>query len=403
MIILLSVISIFCILGLGVVSLRRVVFTCAAVLGTDPSPEERSERPDILVIVPARNEAAVVGECLDRLRELDWPRDRLRILAVDDASTDHTLEILRAKEKEDARVRVLAREAHEGAGGKGAVLREAVRAEPFGEYIYVVDADGRVAPDALKILMSGLSKPGYAAAQGAMWPENPGAGAAAFYVAVESCVHQGITLTGARRLGATVSLLGSNYLVRREALESVGGFNSESRLEDLDLTMALLNAGLRVDFEPRAESTIMASPRTRDAASQHRAWSHGFFQVAAARLPGILRASDSLLKKADRMIFVLGYFDRPLMGVYAVCALAATLLGRAFAPWWILGIVLAIPAMQCLAALRLRRRPPGDYARLIIMPAGLVVDALTHFAAFFDFLSGKPKPWRRTSRRRSHD
>lgn len=46
--------------------------------------------PNTVVLVPAWNEAAVLGTTIDQLMALDYPRDRLRVYIVDDASTDDT-------------------------------------------------------------------------------------------------------------------------------------------------------------------------------------------------------------------------------------------------------------------------------------------------------------------------
>src|SRR5450432_4150731 len=46
--------------------------------------------PRTAILVPAWNEAAVIGASIERLMLLDYPRASLRIFVVDDASTDET-------------------------------------------------------------------------------------------------------------------------------------------------------------------------------------------------------------------------------------------------------------------------------------------------------------------------
>ena len=53
--------------------------------------------PRTAILVPAWNEAAVVGASIDRLMRLEYPRESLRIFVVDDASTDATPEVIQAK------------------------------------------------------------------------------------------------------------------------------------------------------------------------------------------------------------------------------------------------------------------------------------------------------------------
>jgi len=46
--------------------------------------------PRTAILLPAWNEAAVIGTSIDRLMLLDYPMDSLRIYVIDDASTDAT-------------------------------------------------------------------------------------------------------------------------------------------------------------------------------------------------------------------------------------------------------------------------------------------------------------------------
>jgi len=53
--------------------------------------------PRTAIVIPAWNEAAVIGTSIDRLMLLDYPRNALRIFVVDDASTDDTPDVVLAK------------------------------------------------------------------------------------------------------------------------------------------------------------------------------------------------------------------------------------------------------------------------------------------------------------------
>ncbi len=56
----------------------------------DPDAGASANAPGIVVIIPARNEAANIGPCLESLRRQDYPADCFRIVVVDDHSTDDT-------------------------------------------------------------------------------------------------------------------------------------------------------------------------------------------------------------------------------------------------------------------------------------------------------------------------
>jgi chlorobactene glucosyltransferase len=64
--------------------------------------------PTVAVIVPARDEASNVGPCLTSVLAQSYPRDRLRLIMVDDQSTDATAAIARSLARGDPRLVVLA-------------------------------------------------------------------------------------------------------------------------------------------------------------------------------------------------------------------------------------------------------------------------------------------------------
>ena len=59
--------------------------------------------PRVAVLVPAWNEEAVIGATIDRFMSLEYPRARLRVYVIDDASTDATADVV-----EDRAVRLVA-------------------------------------------------------------------------------------------------------------------------------------------------------------------------------------------------------------------------------------------------------------------------------------------------------
>ncbi len=93
-----------------------------------------SPGPRISVVIPVYNEAATVAEVVRRVEATGLARE---IIIVDDGSTDGTVELVRALEKEHTEVRAFF---HPSNRGKGAALRTGFAAVT-GDVVIIQDAD----------------------------------------------------------------------------------------------------------------------------------------------------------------------------------------------------------------------------------------------------------------------
>lgn len=124
-----------------------------------PQDADPPDWPSVVALVPARDEAALVGACVTSLLQQDY-RGRLAIIVIDDESSDGTAEAAKAAAAACAgqeRLALLAG-APRPPGWSGKVwamaqgLEEALRREPAPERLLFCDADIALAPDALTTL-----------------------------------------------------------------------------------------------------------------------------------------------------------------------------------------------------------------------------------------------------------
>ena len=115
--------------------------------------EERHEiknYPTVAVAVPCWNEEKTLSATLDSLLKLDYPKDKLSIIVVDDGSTDKTLAIAKVYEFNNPKqIKVLTK----ANGGKHTAVNLALensKSDLFG----CLDADSFVTPSTLKIIVS---------------------------------------------------------------------------------------------------------------------------------------------------------------------------------------------------------------------------------------------------------
>src|SRR5262245_46782522 len=125
-----------------------------------PPADAPKHWPEVAAVVPARNEAPVVGEAVRSLLCQDYP-GKLRIILVDDQSGDGTGDAARAAAAEvnaADRLRVISGQAlpHGWTGKMWAVQQGTLELEQFAagaKYVWLTDADIAHEPDSLRGLV----------------------------------------------------------------------------------------------------------------------------------------------------------------------------------------------------------------------------------------------------------
>lgn len=107
-----------------------------------------SRYPSVTIIVPCYNEEHAVFRSLKSLFELDYPKDKLHLILVDDGSTDGTLSILKRFEKKK-NVEIY----HKENGGKYTALNLGL-SKTKTEFVGCLDSDSLVHPQALKRIIN---------------------------------------------------------------------------------------------------------------------------------------------------------------------------------------------------------------------------------------------------------
>ncbi len=401
-------------LGLGplaVFALRRILFTLTLLRSQPPLPPadatqygRTAVRPDptVLILVPIRNEPQSIPGLCAALDALDYPRPQWQVALIDDGPTDdipHERGTLRQHTAIEAAVAIRPgwQALHLPVNvGKAQALNHGLAHIPFGEIVFIFDVDSRPQPDCLRWAVRAFADARVAAVSGRLVAVNALTSPAAYYTAVESLVHQLVTLRGKDVLRLGPPLLGSNNGYRRAALAQVGGFRPGAFLEDSDLTLALLRAGYTTRFVPQAVASHRVPATLRGYIRQHIRWGRGFNDVARDHLPGLL--TDPRLSwplRLELALFAVGYLDRLAL----LWAVAMALLGIEPVVLWIgIGISLTLPLVQIIAALAFSRAAAGYWWRLPLIPAFFVVDTGTALWAMAATLLNLPRLWHKTDR-----
>lgn len=240
--------------------------------------------PRIAVLIPAWNEGRVIGPAIERLLQLEYPADRLRVFVIDDASTDDTPEVVAAKSAaHPGRVVHLRRE--QGGQGKAHTLNhglDVVLADEWTESVLIMDADVIFARDSLRKLSRHLADEKVGAVTAYIAEGSRDRNYLTRFIAIEYVIGQ----LSARRTqnvgGAIACLAGGAQLHSRANLEAIGGRIPTGTLaEDTMTTFEGQLKGRRMVFEPQAV-VLAEEPRTIDALWKQRLrWARGNVQLTS--------------------------------------------------------------------------------------------------------------------------
>jgi cellulose synthase/poly-beta-1,6-N-acetylglucosamine synthase-like glycosyltransferase len=238
--------------------------------------------PRTAILVPAWNEEAVIAASIDRLMLLDYPRDRLRICVVDDASTDRTPEVIQAKMREfPGSVVHMRRE--QGGQGKAHTLNHGLARlleDEWMEALLIMDADVIYEPASLKKMTRHLADPEVGAVTAYIKEGSRPGNYMTRFIGYEYITAQAAARRSQNVLGVLACLAGGAQLHSRANIEAIGGrIDTTSLAEDTFTTFKTQLAGRRVVFEPHA--VVWAEePGSIDALWKQRLrWARGNVQV----------------------------------------------------------------------------------------------------------------------------
>lgn len=229
--------------------------------------------PPVAVLVPAYNEEKVIERTVRAVLNSDYPL--LRVLVIDDGSSDRTLEVAREKFKDEiaaGRVTVLTKPN----SGKADALNYALQ-HVTEEFFVGIDADTIIHPRAISELVPHFLDPQVAALAGNakvgnrvnLWTR---------WQALEYVTSQNFERRALDVLAAVTVVPGAIGAWRTEYVRAAGGYHHDTVAEDADLTMALLQRGYRVQYEDRALAFTEAPTTANGLMRQRFRWSFGILQ-----------------------------------------------------------------------------------------------------------------------------
>jgi len=320
-------------------------------------------RPDPLVsiIIPCRNENAHIFDCLESIFEQHDVPGGFEIIVADGMSDDGTRETLEMIACRDRRVRIIDNPDRITPCGMNAGIRAA-----RGQYIAIMGAHHRYAPDYLRASLAVLKETG---------ADNVGGsvifiGESWLQEAIAIAHHSGFAAGGARWHniqydGPADTVFGGVY--RREVFERIGLMDEELvRNQDDEFNLRLTRAGGKIWQSPRIRSWSM--PRESLSALFRQYLQYGYWKVRVIQKHKLPASVRHLVPGS----FVL------LLGILSLASLSWHP-----AAWGLLGLVTTYALFNLTASI-LTAYTNG----LVFFPVLPLVFATYHFAYGYGFLCG---------------
>jgi cellulose synthase/poly-beta-1,6-N-acetylglucosamine synthase-like glycosyltransferase len=308
----------------------------------DPSPATYTtgtELPRVAIQVASFNEPVeVVEECLESVLALDYPAERRVIQLLDDSTIEATAqELARFCSRRGIQYHHRATRR----GFKAGALNDGLAALPANvELLAVVDSDYTVGPRFLRAVVEAFRDPQLAFVQTPQAYRNvTSTRFARWYALADAFFYHVVQPVRARHQSAI--FCGTMGVLRRTAVESVGGWSESCVTEDAELSVRLLAGGWRMAYDARLFGRGLAPLSMEGVRSQHRRWAFGGVQMLRMNR-GQLR-SPRLTARQRRDFWVGGMFWTD--GIFFL-GMAATLAAVAVGSWF--GLALPSPASAAL-------------------------------------------------------
>jgi 1,2-diacylglycerol 3-beta-glucosyltransferase len=299
-------------------------------------PDVRADRGEGFLwvfLVPALNEEVTIADSVERLTAMSLANRR--IVVIDDGSEDATPQILAAIDHPD--LHVIRRTAPDARLGKAAALNHAYRelGAVIGDHdrsavvVVVVDADGRLHPDAAEYAAAHFAEPEVGGVQSLVRIYNRDS-VLGWFQDIEFSIYGRLFQAG-RNAWGTAGMGGNGQFNRLAALDDVadaGGPWRNRLTEDQDLGLRLIAAGWAGRQDNRATVDQQGLPHLRPLFRQRTRWSQGNLQ-ALGLLSTVWKARIALPARIEQCAYLLMPFWQSLIGASLVAAIVLAITGEA--------------------------------------------------------------------------
>ncbi len=337
-----------------------LVLSLAALMKPVPVPATKNTEFRLAVLVPAHNEQALVGRCVESLlRSVELPS---AVYVVAHNCKDDTAAVAA-----EAGATVLPL-ADDGQRGKGAALFHGFThaLQNGADAVLVIDADSHVSSELTRIV-TGAFQQGEDAVQVRYVAEHAADGERTQLLALALYGMNVLRPRGRTRLGLSCGIFGNGFAVSRATLQAVP-YTAHSVVEDLEYHLHLVRSVRSVRFLNAAE-VCGEIPDNRAAAGTQRArWEGGRARMRREFAPLLLRAVlRGRLRMLEPLLDLLALPIGTCFLMLAIGLLVPVPLARAYSALGLAGMLLYVTVSACLSP-----KPARMFSALLNAPGYLL-------------------------------
>ena len=285
-------------------------------------PVDDRKLPMVSIHVPAYNEPPeMLIETLDALSQLDYPR--YEVIVIDNNTKD--LGVWKPVEEHCAKLGKRFRFFHVDplSGYKAGALNYALeKTSPEAQIIGVIDSDYVIDSCWLRELVPQFMQPEIAVVQA---PQDYRDAAESAFKAMSYAEYRGFFYIGmiTRNERNAIIQHGTMTLVRRTALEEVGGWMEWCITEDAELGLMIFSHGHEAVYIPKSYGKGLMPDTFLDYKNQRFRWAYGAMQILRHHASELLGTTSSKLSRGQRYHFVAGWLPWMADGINLLFNLAA--------------------------------------------------------------------------------
>ncbi|MEK4519560.1 glycosyltransferase [Paenibacillus sp. FSL H8-0122] len=307
----LMVIAVICIWSLLLVNVMLIIAGYLYYIQTEnePVPEITGEHPMVTIMVPAHNEGVVISKTVESLLALDYPHDRYEIIVINDNSSDNSAELLAAIQERNPQRNLIIINTDAVTGGKGKSNALNIGfTRSSGELIAIYDADNTPERTALKYLVAEIMNDAtLGAVIGKFRTRNRNASLLTRFINIETLSFQWMAQAGRWKLFKLCTIPGTNFIMRRTIVESIGGWDVKAIAEDTEISFRIYMMGYRIKFQPKSVTWEQEPQTVKVWFKQRTRWAKGNIYVIVKNLP-LLFDRKAVKIRFDILYYVSIYF-----------------------------------------------------------------------------------------------